>query len=46
MAGLLLPVMFFDFGLSYAFFAYPQALAGYLAWVVVLMPPHQPRYAR
>ena len=38
MAGLLLPVMFFDFGLSYAFFAYPQALAGYLAWAVVLMP--------
>lgn len=38
MAGLLLPVMFFDFGLSYAFFAYPQVLAGYLAWAVVLVP--------
>lgn len=39
MAGLLLPVMFFDFGLSYAFFAYPQILAGYLAWAMVVMPP-------
>ncbi|NWN81520.1 MAG: O-antigen ligase family protein [Halomonas sp.] len=42
MAGLVLPVMFLDFGLSYAFFAYPQALAGYLAWALVLVPSTPP----
>ena len=36
LAGLLLPVMFFDFGLSYAFFAYPVVLAIYWVWLLVL----------
>jgi O-antigen ligase len=42
LAGLMLPVMFFDFGLSYAFFAYSQVLAAYLAWALVLVPPRSP----
>lgn len=37
LAGLLLPVMFFDFGLSYAFFAYPVVLATYWVWLIVLV---------
>ncbi|MDK9688114.1 O-antigen ligase family protein [Halomonas sp. LC1] len=36
LAGLLLPILFIDFGLSYAFFAYPVVLATYVGWVVLL----------
>lgn len=35
-AGLLLPVAFIDFGLTYSFFAYPVGGAVYSAWLVVL----------
>lgn len=44
LAGLLLPVMFFDFGLSYALFAYPVVLASYWMWLILLVGmvlPHQ-----
>lgn len=37
LAGCLLPIMFFDFGLSYAFFAYPVVLAAYWVWLLVLV---------
>lgn len=36
-AGLLLPVMFFDFGLSYSFFAYPTVLATYWSWLILVL---------
>lgn len=36
LAGLLLPILFIDFGLSYAFFAYPVVVASYVGWVVLL----------
>lgn len=32
-AGLLVPVAFLDFGLSYSFFAYPSAVALFVAWI-------------
>lgn len=37
LAGCLLPILFFDFGLSYAFFAYPVVLATYWVWLAVLV---------
>ncbi len=36
-AGLLLPVTFIDFGLSYAFFAYPIGIVVYGGWLAVLL---------
>lgn len=35
-AGLLLPVAFIDFGLTYSFMAYPVGAAVYCGWLVVL----------
>ncbi|MCL7939426.1 O-antigen ligase family protein [Halomonas sp. ATCH28] len=35
-AGLLLPVTFLDFGLTYSFLAYPVGVAVYSGWLVVL----------
>ncbi|MGJ7457437.1 O-antigen ligase family protein [Halomonas sp. RA08-2] len=43
-AGLLLPITFMDFGLSYPFFAYPVGIAVYGSWLTalwVLMPTEQ-----
>lgn len=37
LVGFLLPVMFFDFGLSYAFYAYSTVLAAYWVWLVILV---------
>lgn len=37
LAGMLLPVLFFDFGLTYAFFAYPVVLATYWIWLLLLV---------
>lgn len=34
-AGLLIPVAFIDFGLSYAFFAYPVGIAVYACWLLL-----------
>ncbi|MGM0639518.1 MAG: O-antigen ligase family protein, partial [Pseudomonadota bacterium] len=36
-AGLLLPVTFIDFGLSYAFFAYPIGIVVYGGWLAVVL---------
>jgi len=36
-AGLLLPVTFIDFGLSYAFFAYPVGILVYGSWLALLL---------
>ena len=36
-AGLLLPVTFIDFGLSYAFFAYPVGILVYGGWLALLL---------
>ncbi len=35
-AGLLLPVAFMDFGLTYSFFAYSVGVAVYASWLVIL----------
>lgn len=37
LAGMLLPVLFFDFGLTYAFFAYPVVLGTYWLWLMLLV---------
>ncbi|APX93249.1 hypothetical protein BWR19_10070 [Halomonas sp. 1513] len=34
-AGMLIPVAFIDFGLSYAFFAYPVGIAVYAVWLAL-----------
>jgi len=34
--GLLIPVAFIDFGITYAFFAYPVGVAVYASWLLLL----------
>ncbi|UYF99259.1 O-antigen ligase family protein [Halomonas sp. GD1P12] len=45
LAGCLLALLFFDFGLSYAFFAYPIVLAAYWVWLVVCVAAVVNRHA-
>lgn len=37
LAGMLVPVLFFDFGLTYSFFAYPVVFATYWLWILLLV---------
>tara|TARA_R110002051_G_C8736969_1_gene498561 strand:- start:749 stop:1684 length:936 start_codon:yes stop_codon:yes gene_type:complete len=37
LAGMLLPVLFFYFGLTYSFFAYPVALGAYWLWILLIV---------
>ncbi|MDR5899522.1 O-antigen ligase family protein [Halomonas vilamensis] len=49
-AGMLLPIAFMSFGLSYSFFAYPAGIAVYASWLIFIWVhvsekvPHYHRY--